>query len=114
MSSDTTTIGGGSYRLEPLNAKNWMPWKRRMEAILREAGLDKYVTGSLKSQPDATSSATEHAAWPAGEAKARTRLELAICDEEMVHILGTTTAAEIWDRLCQVKETKGRLGILAT
>ena len=83
-------------------------------AILREANLDKYVTGSLKTRPDSTGNATEHTAWPAGEAKARTRLELAIGDEEMVHILGTTTAAEIWDRLCEVKETKGRLGILAT
>ncbi|TFK17727.1 hypothetical protein FA15DRAFT_547051, partial [Coprinopsis marcescibilis] len=51
--------------------------------------------------------------WRTGESKARTRLELAIGDTEMVHILGAATAAEIWERLCQLKETKGRLGILA-
>ncbi|TFK19477.1 hypothetical protein FA15DRAFT_559934, partial [Coprinopsis marcescibilis] len=52
--------------------------------------------------------------WEAGKAKARTRIELAIGDTEMVHIFGAETVGEIWDRLCQIKETKGRLGILTT
>ncbi|KAG2006925.1 hypothetical protein CC2G_015317 [Coprinopsis cinerea AmutBmut pab1-1] len=119
MSADAT--GNGSFRLEPLNATNWMPWKRRMTAVLRELDLDKYVTGDLKTRPTVTAdgvspavTTSDVATWDAGESKARTRLELAIGDTEMAHILGANTAAEIWTRLCEIKETKGRLGILAT
>ena len=52
--------------------------------------------------------------WKEGDAKARTRLELAIGDGEMVHIVGATTARQMWDQLSMVKESKGHLGILAT
>jgi hypothetical protein len=34
---------GGSYRIELLKADNWMPWKRRILAILRDLGLEKYI-----------------------------------------------------------------------
>ena len=33
----------GSYRIELLKGDNWVPWKRRMLAILRDQGLEKYV-----------------------------------------------------------------------
>ena len=49
-----------------------------------------------------------------GDAKARTRIKLAISDAEMIHISGATTAREMWEQLTIVKESKGRLGILAT
>ena len=32
----------------------------------------------------------------------------------MIHISGAITAAQMWDQLCMVKESKGRLGVLAT
>lgn len=122
MSSEST--GGGTYRLEPLNATNWMPWKRRMEAVLREQNLLSYITPPTSIRPVAgtitgadnvsvTITDTQVTTWETGESKARTRLELAIGDTEMAHILGATTAGEIWTRLLEIKETKGRLGILA-
>ncbi|RXW15696.1 hypothetical protein EST38_g10158 [Candolleomyces aberdarensis] len=52
--------------------------------------------------------------WETNEMKARTRLELVISDSEMAHIIGANLALEIWERLCQIKESKGRLGVLAT
>ncbi|KAJ3525781.1 hypothetical protein NMY22_g10432 [Coprinellus aureogranulatus] len=119
MSTDTSSVG--SYRLEPLNATNWMPWKRRMLAILRDQGHDKYVTSAEKTKPVITATgaspavtSVDVAAWETGEQKARTRIELAIGDTKKIHILGADTAAAIWERLCQVKETKGCLGVLAT
>ncbi|KAJ3521915.1 hypothetical protein NMY22_g12109 [Coprinellus aureogranulatus] len=114
MSTDSSAVSG-AYRLEPLNATNWMPWKRRMEAVLREQDLHKYITeAGGKAEKARPSDKDAAAAWDKGESKARTRLELAIGDSEMAHIIGTKTALEIWERLCQVKEAKGRLGILAT
>ena len=32
----------------------------------------------------------------------------------MIHISGAITAAQMWDQLCTVKESKGQLGVLAT
>jgi hypothetical protein len=52
--------------------------------------------------------------WHIGDAKARTRIELAISDAEMIHISGTMTAREMWEQLIVVKESKGHLGVLVT
>ena len=32
----------------------------------------------------------------------------------MIHISGANTASQMWEQLCMVKESKGRLGVLAT
>ena len=52
--------------------------------------------------------------WREGDTKACTRIELAISDAEMIHISGATTARKMWSQLSLVKESKGRLGVLAT
>ena len=52
--------------------------------------------------------------WHDGDAKAQTRLELAISDAKMIHISRAMMASEMWKQLSQVKEAKGHLGILAT
>ena len=49
-----------------------------------------------------------------GDARARTRIELAIGDSEMIHISGANIAREMLEQLKTVKESRGRLGILAT
>ncbi|KDR72287.1 hypothetical protein GALMADRAFT_23824, partial [Galerina marginata CBS 339.88] len=103
MSEEHTS---GSYRMELLKATNWMPWKRRMLAVLRDLGLEIYIAKDAKIP--------ESKRWRAGDAKARTRIELAIGDSEMIHISGAETASEMWEQLTTVKESKGRLGVLAT
>ena len=52
--------------------------------------------------------------WKEGDAKARTRIELSIGDSEMIHLSGASTAKDMWSQLSMVKESKGRLGVLAT
>src|ERR1700734_3467359 len=49
-----------------------------------------------------------------GNAKTRTRIELSIGDVEMIHLSGAVTARDMWSQLLMVKESKGRLGVLAT
>jgi hypothetical protein len=106
--------------MEMLKATNWMPWKRRMLAMLRDLGLEKYIAknatppGSVNPMKPTTEEDAAILKWEAGDTKARTRIELAISDSKMVHISGTSTATEMWDQLSTVKESKGRLGILAT
>ena len=117
--AEETSYTSGSYKMEMLKANNWMPWKRRMLAVLRDLDLESYLKEDTKPKPKDFSSPSEDEIkaikkWEEGDAKARTRLELAIGDSEMVHIIGAETASQMWKQLTLVKESRGKLGILAT
>ena len=43
MMSDYQSSRSGSYHIELLQGDNWLPWKQRMLAILRDQGLKKYI-----------------------------------------------------------------------
>ena len=91
-----------------------------MMAVLRDLGLEEYIakdakaSGSANPQTPTTEEKEATRKWAEGNAKAQTRIELAISDAEMIHISGATTAQEMWEQLTMVKESKGRLGVLAT
>jgi hypothetical protein len=111
---------GGSYRIELLKADNWMPWKRRILAVLRDLGLEKYIDkAAMPPIPADLQNPTKEEVeaidkWKDGDARTRTRIELSIGDSEMIHISGAETAKEMWEQLSMVKESKGQLGVLAT
>ncbi|KAH8925379.1 hypothetical protein BT69DRAFT_1240092, partial [Atractiella rhizophila] len=115
----------GAFKIEPLKAKNWVAYKRRITAVLRELDLLDYVTGSKKDRPvpikvrDADGAETvtnldDLEAWDVKDRKAQTRFELTISDGELVHLTAAKTAAQMWTQLCAVKEARGIQGILAT
>ena len=118
--SESYLTGSGSYRIKLLKSDNWMPWKRRMLAILRDQGLEKYVekTAELpkaKELAEPTKEETEAIdKWREGDAKARTRIELSIGESEMIHLSGAVTARDMWNQLSLVKESRGCLRVLAT
>ena len=91
-----------------------------MLAVLRDLGLEKYIDkATVAPMPANRDQPTKEEIdaldkWKEGDAKARTRIELSIRDAETIHICGATTAKEMWNQLSMVKESKGRLGILAT
>ncbi len=70
--------------------------------------------GSAKAGEPTDAEIKAQTTWDKGDTKTRCRIELAISDAEMVHIMGARTAREMWEQLCTVKESKGRLGLLAT
>ena len=41
--SEHQSSGSGGYWIELLGINNWMPWKRRMLAILRDLDLEEYI-----------------------------------------------------------------------
>jgi hypothetical protein len=109
-----------NYQMEMLKATNWMPWKRRILAVLQDLGLEKYIAADAKipesanrSKPTADELEAQRK-WCEGDTKACTRIELAISDAKMIHISGATTARDMWSQLSLVKESKGQLGVLAT
>ena len=89
--------------MEMLKSSNWMPWKRRMLAVLRDLGLEKYIAkdasvlGEAKKGEPTEAEKELQRKWHEGDAKARTRIELAISDAEMIHISGATTTREMWE-----------------
>ena len=91
-----------------------------MLAVLRDQGLETYVEKDSKAPTPTdpqrpTKEETEALTkWNNGDAKTRTRIELAIGDSEMIHIIGAKTVSEMWSQLTLVKESRGKLGILAT
>src|SRR6266568_4652594 len=91
-----------------------------MLAVLQDMGLEKYIEKTAVSPipVDSTKPTNDEVdamdKWKEGDAKARTRIELAIGDVEMIHVSGATTARDMWDQLTMVKESKGQLGVLAT
>jgi hypothetical protein len=52
--------------------------------------------------------------WEDRDTKMRTQIELAIGNLEMIHIIGACTASKMWRQLMLVKESRGKLGVLAT
>ena len=91
-----------------------------MLAVLWDLGLEKYIKKDAKA-PEATDrdnpTQDEKEAskqWKEGDAKAQTCIELSIGNSEMIHISSTDSTREMWEQLTTVKESKGRLRVLAT
>jgi gag-polypeptide of LTR copia-type len=118
--ADVVTHFSGSYQIELLKGTNWMLWKRRMQAILQDQDLDIYIESDAASPvpADKSNPTTEEIdtikKWRNGDAKARTQIELSIGDSKMIHIIRALTASEMWKQLTLVKESRGKLGVLAT
>ena len=66
-----------SYQIDLLRNNNWMPWKWRILAILRDQGLEKYVLKDAAppslSQPPMSQETSAAEEWKNGDMKARTR-----------------------------------------
>ena len=119
MSDEYSTSSGYWYKL--LKANNWMPWKWQMLAVFWDLGLEKHIAKDAKApesadttKPETKEETEAKKKWAEGDGKACTQIELSIGNAEMIHISGVITAAQMWDQLCMVKESKGQLGVLAT
>src|ERR1700761_371281 len=108
-----------STRIELLNEENWMPWKRRISVILRDNELEGFVDGTeaVPTVADPTAPTANEkklmVEWKKADGKARSKIELALGNSQMVHIAGATTALQMWSQLCTVKEARGQLGIMS-
>ena len=78
--------------------------------ILRDRGLLPYVTGDRRHRPREESDAV---VWERYDEKAQTILDLTIGTKSINHMVGANSAAEMWERLIQLKEPRGvRRGLL--
>ena len=74
-----------------------------MLAVLHDLGLESYIAkdaappGFNNPQTPTKDKEVTLKKWCEGDAKAWTRIGLAVGDTEMVHLSGADTAKEMWD-----------------
>ena len=90
-----------------------------MLAVLQDLGLEKYIEkDATPPEPADKANLTQderdaEKRWKEGDTKARTHIELSIGDLKTIHISGADSVRGMWEQLTMVKESKGRLGVLA-
>ena len=89
-----------------------------MTAILRDQKLGKFIekdaappipVNPTKPTPEEMKAIE---IWKEGDYRAQSRIELSIGDAEMIHIMGASTASQMWKQLSLVKENRGEMGAL--
>lgn len=78
-------------QLERLNNFNWTSWKFRMELLLVQDGLHDVVSEQKPDKPPAD--------WMTRDGKARAIIGLALENEQLCHVMGVTTAYDMWKAL---------------
>lgn len=78
-------------QFERLNNFNWASWKFRMELLLVKDELYEVVM-----QPKPTEIP---AGWMAKDGKARATIGLALDNDQLCHVMGVSTAYEMWEAL---------------
>ena len=71
-----------------MGTNNWVPWKRRISAILRDLGLEEYIEKDSK-YPVARDPAKLN------EEEEKLQKQWCIRDAEMIHISGAVMAQEL-------------------
>lgn len=87
--------------------RNWNIWKFQTTVLLRGQGWLDIVEGrTVKPEDNAA-----RAIWEANDAKAQTLLVTRMSEEVMVHLISSTTSAEMWRKLLSVYEQKSETSI---
>ncbi|KIK12904.1 hypothetical protein PISMIDRAFT_18377 [Pisolithus microcarpus 441] len=87
---------------------NFQTWKYRVEMILDVRGLWDIVGGTSTTAPDPNADPAGHAEWLLKDKEARAQITLTLKDEPLSGVLHATTAAQVWTKLCQRYEGKGK------
>src|SRR6267154_6058249 len=101
--TDAQSSGSLLYRIEHLGENNWIPWKTKVQAILGDKGLEGYIDGMKPiplrgPDPVPADKLAAISKWETEDRKAKTVIVLLVSDTQMVHLMGTNTAKEMWDQ----------------
>ena len=104
---------------EKLKSDNWKEWKSQITSLLKMNGLDLFIDAEAATpKADNPAKPMEEekkviSRWVAEDKLCFGLIKLTISSEEHVHTTGMMTSAALWKNLCDVKEPKGLLGVLA-
>ena len=93
-----------------LGDDNWLAWKTRITTVLKRDDAYEIATGAVPQPQDPVAAAT----WAEKDLFARLRIVTSIKDEQIVHILGCNSSAEMWDALRTIHEPRGEQSIIPT
>lgn len=114
MSSESHEI----IKLKSLEAHNWLPWKTRIEAVVDDKKLMKWLLGSeprpkyKDPEKPEDSETTAMDKWDEKDKRLRSILLSNISDAEMGPAIGAKTSAEIWQKLKAAKESNSGIAKL--
>ena len=104
MSSLASPSLSSLYSVEKLSEKNYSAWKVRVQLILQDRGLWKYVEGAKADPP---SEVKLHEAWEEKDQQARAQILLSVSDLLLPTVRHTRSAKEAWSKIASVFEQKG-------
>ena len=101
--ADRDYIPNTMFKIEPLNADNWLGWKQCVMALFQDRDLDGYVDGTIPRPVQVGTTvdptiAAEQLAWDKKDKSAQNCIRLTVGDTNMAHILGASTAKQMWDQ----------------
>jgi len=91
------------YAIDELTDSNHTAWKQRIELVLQDRGLWKYVTG--KCEPPTEKKAFE--AWEEKDQAAKAQILLTVSDHILMSVRGAKTSKEAWTKIASTFEQKG-------
>ena len=104
MSASSSSSLSSLYSVEKLSEKNYAAWKFRVQLVLQERGLWKYVQGT-KAEPPSDPKLRE--SWDEKDQQARAQILLTVSDSLLPAVRHTRTAKEAWVKVASVFEQKG-------
>jgi hypothetical protein len=99
----TELVQKSLHQVSPLTATNFTTWKYRLQLILRDRRLWKYVDGSAPAPAEGK----QLAEWEDKDQQAHAQIALTVSDSALGHIRNARSAREAWTKICSVFEQKG-------
>ena len=101
----------GSNRLYDIpslenDAANFQTWKFRIQMVLDIRGLWSIIDGTKECPTDTQSAEYTH--WKRLDKEAKAQICLTLKDEPLNGVLYVTTSKEVWSKLCERYEGKGK------
>jgi hypothetical protein len=104
MATAALSPSSSLYSVEKLSEKNYSAWKFRVQLVLQDRGLWKYVEGA-KADPPSDLKLRE--SWEEKDQQARAQILLTVSDTLLPAVRHTRTAKEAWVKVASVFEQKG-------
>jgi len=108
--ADTWGLGATSFpEIGELGDNNWLAWKTRITTVLKRDHAYEIATGAMPQPQDPTAAAT----WTEKDLFAQALIVTSIKDEQILHVVGCTSSAEMWEALSAIHELRSQQSIFS-
>lgn len=100
---DAAAAGMGGIKIDKLTETNFHEWRQRIKMVLALRDLDDLLDEDSKPGDDRTQELT---LWTRRDTKASAIIGLTLGSEQLEHVMGCKTTAEMWSTLRGVFQRK--------